>query len=708
MLISTLARFTSRQVILVAALAALPLAGSLVIACSGDAPPLLDGQGSRPVSLPSGDRCATPNDGCACTTEGAATACGEVLTRSTDYVTCSMGTRTCSNGAWGACKADHTIFHSTSAVGDLTALGLGGQGACTDNACDPNCQMVTDTGSGLDGGTGLASNEAGLTLAGSDGGSSCTGLQCQIVSCDGGLTTTVTGVALDPAGLNPLYHAYVYVPATTPLPALPQGAQADACGGGGNLPPSVTFALTGPDGKFSLTGVPSGASIPIVVQVGKWRRMVMVNVPACTTTALTAAQTRLPRNQSEGDIPHLAIVTGGCDPMECLLTRIGIDSKEFQDPGKGGRVDYYEAGGFPLQWGTNPPPGNLLGSTATLAKYDLVMLPCDCGDEYGGPNAWWAQPIKNGGFGATQTWHQNLVTYTTGGGRLFTSHYGREWMEGGLSNYPQPFPGVANWLKDGTGSGPDPAIGNVDQSFQRGKDFATWLKLTGASSTLGQITISPTRWDVSSVTAASQQWVQYASGTKGPADFTFNTPLGVPANQQVGRVMYTDMHLATTNGAPAYFPAECPVSALTAQEKAAEFLLFDLGACLQQLPPAPPFAYAAAKYSRQFTASCAPGKYVQWRTFYWQDMTPGDSSIVFTAQTGDTAQTLLSAVPLATVSGAPNLTWVGANVDVALAAANQKSHAVLQINMTLNPTSDKQQAPTLIAWQQTFDCVDQL
>jgi hypothetical protein len=686
-----------------AALSTLFVAGSAIVACGGENPPLLDSEGTRNTYMGAG-ACSTPNEGCACTDEGATTECGSVITQNADVVTCSMGSRVCTNGAWGACKGDHTIFHSASATGDLRALGLGGQTACTDNACDPNCQMVTDSPGGLDAGSGLNTTEAGLTLAGGDGGN-CTGLQCQVASCDGGLSTTLTGTVFDPAGLNPLYHAYVYVPASTPLPALPQGAQADACGGGGNLPPSVTYQLTGPDGKFTLTGVPTGKAVPLVVQMGKWRRMVTVNVPACQTTALPSSQTRLPRNQSEGDIPHLAIVTGGCDAMECLLTRIGIDSKEFQDPGKGGRVDYYEAGGFPLQWGTNPPPANLLGSTATLSNYDLVMLPCDCGDEYGGPNAPWAQSKKSGGFGATLAWHQNLVTYTNGGGRLFTSHYGREWMEGGLSNYPQPFPNVANWT---WGSGPDPAVGNVDQSFQRGKDFATWLKLTGASSTLGQITISPTRFDVTSVTAASQQWVQYASGTKGPADFTFNTPLGVAPAKQVGRVMYTDMHLASTNGYPAYFPAECPNGALTAQEKAAEFMLFDLGACLQPLPPAPPIWFSAASYSRQFTASCPAGKSVQWRTFYWEDQTPGDSNIVFTAQTGDTAQSLLSAVPLATVSGAANMSWVGANVDIALANANQKSRAVLQVNMTLNPTSDHQQAPTLMAWQQTFDCVDAL
>jgi hypothetical protein len=33
------------------------------------------------------------------------------------------------------------------------------------------------------------------------------------------------------------------------------------------------------------------------------------------------------------------------------------------------------------------------------------------------------------------------------------------------------------------------------------------------------------------------------------------------------------------------------------------------------------------------------------------------------------------------------------------------SHSWLRVNMTLNPSSDKMSAPTLLAWQQNYDCV---
>jgi hypothetical protein len=645
--------------------AASAVAAVAIAAACSDRPANIDSSGTNPLPTTT---CASPNEGCACDTAGATADCGQVVSHQGDYVMCSEGKRTCDGTKWGACKGDHTLFQSVGPVGDLRPLGLGGQTGCTDNPCDPNCQVISDDGNGLDAGPGF-------TPVG-----------------DGGLT------------LDPVYDAYVYIPALLPLPVIPAGAQADPCGGGGNLPASVSYALTGPDGKFTLKNVPAGNNIPVVVQAGKWRRMVKLNVQPCQTTALNTNDTRLPRTHQEGDLPHIAITANGCDPMECLLTRIGIDQNEFQDPGAGGRVDYYKGFGMPLSWGSNPDPKQLLGSTNTLKQYDLVMLPCDCGDEYKGGNSWW-----NATWGVGQAEHDNLVTYANAGGRIFASHYGREWIEGGHLNggYAEPFPGVATWAKDGKIGGPGSQLGDINQTFQRGIDFSSWLTIVNAAVSPGQIQINPTRYDATGVTSLSQLWVNYDQG-QGPADFTFNTPLNQPTNKQFGRVMYTDMHLATANGGGWGFPGECDNSALTPQEKAAEFLLLDLGACLTPLPPPQPPTFQPSTYTRTFTATCPAGKHVQWRTFFWKDITPGDSNIVFTAQTGDALNSMLAVVPLATVSGASNLTFVGAAVDVALTNASQVSHPILQVSMTLNPTSNKLQAPTLLGWQQTFDCVDSL
>ncbi|HEX5100633.1 MAG TPA: carboxypeptidase-like regulatory domain-containing protein, partial [Polyangiaceae bacterium] len=222
------------------------------------------------------------------------------------------------------------------------------------------------------------------------GGPTCTRLQCQVTNCPTGgqAATVLTGVVRDPAGTNPIYNAVVYVPNDAlPLPDVPSGATCDRCGAGNvNV---VTSTLTDTTGAFRLTGVPSGANIPLVIQVGKWRRVVTIaNVPSCTATALPADQTRLPRNRMEGSIPKIAAVTGGSDALECLLRRIGIDESEFGIDGSAARVHLY-AGGNPtkndslgtsqLANGTVFPGAytTLYSSVPKMLGYDITVLSCE-------------------------------------------------------------------------------------------------------------------------------------------------------------------------------------------------------------------------------------------------------------------------------------------------------------------------------------------
>ena len=78
-------------------------------------------------------------------------------------------------------------------------------------------------------------------------------------------------------------------------------------------------------------------------------------------------------------------------------------------------------------------------------------------------------------------------------------------------------------------------------------------------------------------------------------DFSFDTPLGVSPDKQCGRVVYSDMHVgaasfdyAGTNMGIA--PDGCVDDDLSPQEKALEFILFDLSSCVtpNNMPQMPP------------------------------------------------------------------------------------------------------------------------
>src|SRR5262249_37974307 len=265
-----------------------------------------------------------------------------------------------------------------------------------------------------------------------------------------------TGKVYDPSGQVPLYNAIVYVP-NGQIQPFSAGVTCDRCGAVTSGSPLVT-TLTEADGTFLLKDVPTGSNIPLVIQIGRWRRQVTLPTgPACTNPPIIDVNlVRLPRNKTEGDIPLMAIATGNADPFECLLRKMGISDSEFTAPGGGGRIHYYVSNGKPMATPT-PDAGNLWTDAGTLMNYDVVLLPCE-----GAPN-----PHAAG--------TQNIINYTSAGGRVFTTHYGYVWIAAPFA--PNPFPLTGDWQPDPsqTHNPPSPFTVNVDQSFPKGAAFASWL-----------------------------------------------------------------------------------------------------------------------------------------------------------------------------------------------------------------------------------------
>ncbi len=465
-------------------------------------------------------------------------------------------------------------MHTWEAVG-AGALTLGLAGACGGGA-SPGFRTSAGAGDAALGG------DAGPE-AGPGSGQLCANLQCRQVDCakQGMPDTTVSGIVYDPAGLNPLYNVIVYVPNAPVLP-FAEGVTCDHCGVLASGSPLVT-ALTDSSGRFTLTGVPAGADVPLVIQLGKWRKQLVIpHVEACSDTPMTnPLDMRLPARKSEGDMPRIAVATGGCDPFECLLLKIGIDPSEFTNESGDGRVHLYQgSGGAAL--GQHTASAVDLWSGKTLPNYDLLVNACECGEQ--------ADEKPQGAI-------DNVVHYANAGGRVFNTHYHYYWID------PTQLPtGTTNaaWQSTATfvaeAMGESSIVGDIDTTFPKGNAFAAWLYGVGASNFQGELPIDDARYNATAVNPPSTRWVWTpntdSTGTPFPAllHYTFNTPVGVPDQQQCGKVLYSDFHVVSTMSTVAAFPGECDSKPLSPQEKALEFMLFDLSSCIQEemSPPQPP------------------------------------------------------------------------------------------------------------------------
>lgn len=545
----------------------------------------------------------------------------------------------------GSCPAGQTCGATKPNV--CGAGGGGGPDGCAPQTCASQKITCGQAGDGCGGVLNCGTCTAPQTCGGDPnkpGQCGCTGECALVPTCPPGQTTTLSGTVLDPAGIHPLYNALVYVPNNPNDPGLqpfPPGITCDVCGSTAAGDPLVT-TYTDVKGNFTLSGVPVGSSIPLVVQLGRWRRQFKVNITtSCGANAVPAGTLTMPKNHTEGDIPRIAILTGGFDPMECVLRKMGVQDTEFTDPGGAGHIQFYLAqqsnqpanqndglpSSCPNPYGygakidnATPSQASLFGTSngsPTINQYDMVVLACEGYEENNQAN--WP----------------NLGAYTSAGGRVFMTDFAYNWLaqtktpvasctkssqcgtggtcEGAPFGYctspnnvteNPAYANVATWqtLQNPGGAAETGIIDLV--SNPKGMAFEQWLQNINAAT--GQnVSLDPVFHNSDAVTSPTQQWLYWNTGSgTAPIHFTFNTPVGAMSSQQCGRAVFSDWHAdklnfpsslygtcgVPTGPAPNYshgmmFPAECDSGPMTPQEAILEFMLFDLSDCVQPYTP---------------------------------------------------------------------------------------------------------------------------
>jgi hypothetical protein len=246
--------------------------------------------------------------------------------------------------------------------------------------------------------------------------------------------------------------------------------------------------------------------------------------------------------------------------------------------------------------------------------YDITLLSCEGGE------TWKAQP-------------QNLETYLNAGGRVFASHFHYAWFSGPIASscalaapmqdcnaYGAPSDwgtNLATWSMDGNyssgaiGGVIDATLNGSSAPFPKGVALQQWLEGVGALGQngvpAGELSIFQPRYNsvVAPSNKASQPWITTGgAGTAGTGPqtlyFSFDTPVsanppttgpdpgGGPA--YCGRAVFSDLHVggdpSTTDSSPP--PGGCQNGPLSPQERALEFMLFDLSSCVipdTMIPP---------------------------------------------------------------------------------------------------------------------------
>lgn len=152
----------------------------------------------------------------------------------------------------------------------------------------------------------------------------------------------------------------------------------------------------------------------------------------------------------------------------------------------------------------------------------------------------------------------------------------------------------------------------------------------------------------------------------------------------------------------------CPSACTSVQSNEESRLSVEVG-CLGT-------GYDPYSFDETYSAECRFDQNPQWGFLSIDSTTPGDSSITLRARTAESEADLATAeyvdiAVLSTANGnslcsAPTVTGCPIDMYEALDGAPLAHHAYVQVEVTMTPTSDKSQLPTVDEWSLSYSCVD--
>jgi hypothetical protein len=347
---------------------------------------------------------------------------------------------------------------------------------CVKKTCGTqNCGFIADgCGGSVNCWPGAAVCPPGMSCGGAGAPNTCgtppgcTGLCTQQQACVGGGTTSIEGYVTSPNGVLPVPNAVVYVPNAAVAP-FTTGVKCENCAAASGSP--LISTTTDANGHFLLPNMPVSTpgkviDIPVVVQLGRWRKQLTIATTACTNNLVPAVgpgvaankTAALPSRASEGDIPLTAISTGFIDGLECVFRKMGVADTEFTNAAGAGRIRLYQDNGAMIS-AASTKAATLYATQTEIDKYDAVIFGC-----------------VGSAVSKTAAELTAVLNYANKGGRVFATHWSEVWLNSATTwgaTASKWAPGTETW--DNT-SAPGSLSAIVDTSFPKGVLFSTWLQ----------------------------------------------------------------------------------------------------------------------------------------------------------------------------------------------------------------------------------------